>query len=256
VKVGRALTFQVSGTDPDSATLTYSAGSLPAGAVFNGTTRTFTWTPASTQVGTFVVSFTVSDGALSDSKTVSITVIAANLPPIADSQSVTTDEDSQVAIRLTATDPEGRPLSYTIVHRPDHGFLFGFPPNLFYVPARNYYGEDSFTFRANDGTSASNTATVTITVNPVNDAPVARDATVTTKVNTSVSGKVTATDVDSTTLTYRVMAQPGHGTLTFNPNGSFTYKPAVNFRGSDSFTFRANDGAADSNTAQVKIQVK
>jgi large repetitive protein len=169
---------------------------------------------------------------------------------------VTTREDTTVGIRLHATDPEGKSLRYTIVSRPEHGSLIGSLPYAFYVPAQDYYGEDSFTFQASDESGTSNIATVTITVTPVNDPPVASDASVTTRVNTPVSGKVTATDVDSPALTYRVLTQPKRGTLSFNPDGSFTYTPAHDSRATDSFTFRANDGEADSNTAQVTIRVR
>ena len=90
-----------------------------------------------------------------------------NLPPVANNNSVTTNENSPVAITLTATDPEGNPLTYSIVSGSAHGTLSGTAPNMTYTPATNYYGPDSFTFKANDGTSDSNIATVSITVNPV-----------------------------------------------------------------------------------------
>src|SRR5262249_50835000 len=102
----------------------------------------------------------------------------------------------------------------------------------------------------------SNDATVSITVNAVNDPPVASNASVTTNEDTPVSGTVTATDIDSPTLTFAVVAQPTRGTLSFNTStGAFTYTPNANLNGPDSFTFKANDGPLDSNVATVSITV-
>src|SRR5213076_1397415 len=129
-----------------------------------------------------------------------------------------------------------------------------------YTPTANYNGSDSFTYKANDGTADSNTVTVTITVNGVNDAPVAvadtysvnEDATLTV----AAAGVLTNdTDADGNSLTAAVVTDVAHGTLTLNPNGSFTYTPTANYNGSDSFTYKANDGTADSNTVTVTITV-
>ncbi|PYV78309.1 MAG: hypothetical protein DMG96_08300, partial [Acidobacteria bacterium] len=84
--------------------------------------------------------------------------------PVASNQTVVTDQDTPVDITLTATSPQGFPLTYTVLTQPTHGSLSGSAPNLTYTPNAGYVGPDSFTFRAKDGTSNSNTATVTITV--------------------------------------------------------------------------------------------
>ncbi|HZY90699.1 MAG TPA: CARDB domain-containing protein, partial [Gemmataceae bacterium] len=76
-----------------------------------------------------------------------------------------------------------------------------------------------------------------------------------TNENTALPGNVTATDNDGDTLTYAAVANPTHGALTLNPNGSFTYTPANNYHGPDSFTFNATDGGTTSNTATVSINV-
>jgi hypothetical protein len=97
-----------------------------------------------------------------------------NQPPVADDQSVTVDEDpeSPVTITLTASDPNNDPLTYSIVTNPTNGILSALTENtLTYTPNLNYNGADSFTFKANDGRLDSNIATVSITINPVNDAP-------------------------------------------------------------------------------------
>src|SRR5439155_24731803 len=120
-----------------------------------------------------------NDGSLdSNTATISITIDAVNDAPVAADQAVAADEDTAKAITLSATDVEGSLLTYAIVSGPAHGTLSGTAPALTYTPAANYNGADSFTFKANDGTLDSNTATVTITIAAVNDAPVAADQAV------------------------------------------------------------------------------
>src|SRR5262249_29679728 len=111
------------------------------------------------------------------------------------------------------------------------------------------------TFKANDGTLDSNTATVNITVSPVNDAPVAANGSGTTAEDTTLIGSVSATDIDSTSLTYSLVASPTHGTVTVNGNGTYVYNPPANYNGPDSFTCKANDGSLDSNGATVSLNV-
>src|SRR5262249_26803973 len=90
----------------------------------------------------------------------------------------------------------------------------------------------------------------------VNDAPVAQAQSVTTAQNTPISGTLVATDIDSPSLTYSIVASPAHGTVTINVNtGAYTYTPAAGYSGSDSFTFKANDGSLDSNVATVSLTV-
>jgi hypothetical protein len=101
-----------------------------------------------------------------------------NDAPVANNQTVMTDEDTALAITLTATDIDSSSLTYSIVSQPGHGTLNGIAPNVTYVPNLNYNGLDSFTFKANDGQADSNIATVSITVRPVNDPPVIQSLTV------------------------------------------------------------------------------
>src|SRR5205823_5272119 len=158
------------------------------------------------------------------------------------------------AIVLTATDVDGDALTYAMVVAPAHGALSGTAPTVTYTPAANYNGPDSFTFKANDGTLNSNVATVTLTVTPVNDAPVATAQSVTTNQDTAKAMTLTATDVDGDTLTDAVVTAPTHGTLSgVAPN--LTYTPAANYNGADSFTFKANDGTVDSSAATVSLTV-
>jgi len=89
---------------------------------------------------------------------------SSNSPPVANNQAVTTNKNTAIGIILTASDADNNPLTYSVVTPPAHGTLSGTAPNLNYNPNTDYVGPDSFTFKANDGTADSNTATVSITV--------------------------------------------------------------------------------------------
>jgi hypothetical protein len=101
-----------------------------------------------------------------------ITVETINDVPVAYAQSVTVDEGASIAITLGASDIDGDSLTYTI-GACAHGVLSGTPPALAYTPNPNYFGSDTFTFSVNDGEEDSPAATVSITINSVNDKPTA-----------------------------------------------------------------------------------
>src|SRR5262249_52187639 len=103
---------------------------------------------------------------------VTLPVTAVNDAPLAASQSVTAAEDTAASGQVAASDVDGDPLTYSVVAGPAHGSLvFNADGTFTYTPAANYNGSDSFTYTANDGTTDSNTATVSLTVMSVNDAP-------------------------------------------------------------------------------------
>ena len=127
--------------------------------------------------------------------------------------------------------------------------------SITYTPSVDYNGTDTFTYKANDGSADSNTATVTITVSAVNDAPVANSSTFTTYRNSSSRTiNLSATDVENDDLTYSVLNNPSNGTLgIINDGSSVSYTPSSDFTGSDSFTFKVNDGSLDSDASTINI---
>jgi hypothetical protein len=174
--------------------------------------------------------------------------------PAAQSQSVITNQDTPVDITLKAVSPNNFPLTYTVLAQPAHGQLSGVAPDLTYTPNAGYSGDDSFTFKANDGTADSNVAIVSITVRPPNQPPVAQNGTVTVEAGTTAAITLSASDPDDDPLTYTVLTSPAHGLLSGTaPN--LTYTPNAGYVGGDLFTFKANDGTTDSNVAQVDISV-
>ena len=245
----------LSGTDVERSPLTYTVVISPTNGVLSGSGTSRVYTPSANFNGSDSFTFKVNDGALdSNEATVSITVIAVNDAPVANAQSVTTDEDTPAAILLTGTDVEGSSLTFTVLANPLHGTLSGTGANRTYAPTANYNGTDSFSFRVSDGLLLSNTATVSITIFPVNDAPVASNQSVSTNEDVGKSIILVGTDVEGSPLSYTVLTGPAHGGL-FGSGTSRVYSPFGNFNGTDSFTFKVNDGTLDSNEATVSITV-
>lgn len=257
VKTGpdQPIKITLQATDRDGDVLTFRIVDDPAHGTLSGSPPIVTYTPKPGYQGWDKFIFKASDGRLnSNVAEVFIQVLAGNHVPAAQNQSVSTDEGTAKVITLLATDPDGNPLTYQVVSQPAHGTLSGTPPGVTYTPTSGYRGLDSFTFKANDGKADSNLATVSITVLAVNHAPVAQNQSVSMDEGTAKAVTLSATDSDGDTLTYLVVSQPAHGTLSgAAPN--VTYSPETGYRGPDSFTFKANDGKVDSNTATISITV-
>ncbi|HLO29546.1 MAG TPA: PKD domain-containing protein [Anaerolineales bacterium] len=164
--------------------------------------------------------------------------------PIALDQSVTTDEDIPLAITLRAIDTD--PLKYTIVTQPTFGQLTGTPPSLTYTPNTDYFGPDSFTFKANDGAFDSNVAAVSITVRPLNDAPrIEPIPDQTMDEGTQQTIFIVATDPESQPITLSVSGLPAFAQFIDNGGGrgSLSLAPGFNDAGSyPNLTIRASDG--------------
>ena len=249
------LDIMLSGSDPDNDPITYMILDHPSFGVLSGEAPNLTYTPDPDYHGEDSFTFAVFDGQLtSDPATVTITINPVNDPPLADAQSLTTDEDVALEITLTAFDVDGDDLDYILVTSPNHGSLEGNAPILTYIPEADYYGEDSFTFKVNDGTVDSAVATINITINPVNDAPVADDQSLTIDEDEVLEITLTGSDVDGDELTFSIINPPAHGSLSgIAPN--LLYTPETGFTGEDTFTFNVNDGELDSDIATIKITV-
>ncbi|HIF9323366.1 TPA: Ig-like domain-containing protein, partial [Photobacterium damselae] len=118
-----------------------------------------------------------------------------------------------------------------------------------------FNGEDSFTVVVDDGNGGTDTITVTVNVTPVNDAPVGEDVSAETQEETTVTGQLTATDVDGDNLTFKPGTNPENGQVTVNADGSWEYVPNPDFNGEDSFTVVVDDGNGGSDTITVTVNV-
>jgi hypothetical protein len=156
-------------------------------------------------------------------------------------------------------DIQGSGLTPLLVMGPSNGSVTLFPDGSFsYTPNVDFSGTDQLTYRVSDGTAVSDVASVTLTVHPVNDAPVAVDDSyslfegVPLIVNApGVLGN--DLDVDGDALTFILVSAPNGAVSWEVPDGSFVYSPGATFSGTDQFTYKANDGTADSNIATVTI---
>jgi len=239
------------GTSSRSYTASVTLGDVTAGTVPNlaeGTTYFF----AVTSLG---------DGnEESDySEEVSCTIPSANLAPVAQDTSLSTDEDTPESCTLIATDGDGDPLSFSIVAQGTLGTAVvtnASSGSVAYTPKPNAFGTDTFTYKASDGKSNSNTATVTVTISPVNDAPIALGDSVSTSRNTPVIINVLAndTDVDGDVLTTASFTQGLHGTVQVS-GASLLYTPFPDFNGNDSFSYTVSDGHDATATATVTVAV-
>jgi VCBS repeat-containing protein len=157
------------------------------------------------------------------------------------------------------TDADGDPLTAILDSGTTNGNVtLNTNGSFMYTPNAGFIGTDSFTYKVNDGIIDSNTATVTITINPVNDAPVAVDDAYSVNENTTLNIVAPGvlnndTDADGDMLTSSLVTDTTSGTVTLNSDGSFVYMPTFGATGTDSFTYKVNDGTADSNVATVTI---
>jgi hypothetical protein len=177
------------------------------------------------------------------------------------SPNVTMSEDgapTAFALTLHATDADGDTLTWSVATPAAHGTATasgtGASQAIAYTPTVNYSGADSFAIQVSDGVGGAATTTVAVTIQPVNDAPVAFDQSVSTAKNTAKAITLSGSDLEGSNLTYAVATQPAYGTLS-GTGANWTYTPNTGYWGSDSFTFRVNDGALDSPPATVSILV-
>jgi VCBS repeat-containing protein len=229
-----------------------------------------TYTPALDFNGTDTFTYKANDG-LADSNvaTVTITVTPVNDAPVANEDSYTTYEDVQkfvpadFGVLANDTDPDGDILTVVLVGTPEtaHGYIALVQDGSFmYTPNPDFYGEDSFIYKAYDGTYYSAEVTVTITVTPVNDAPVAVEDAYTTDEDTILTVLAPGilendSDADGDEMTIFPVDDVSFGTLDWTLNGGFIYTPDSEFNGIDTFSYKLTDGEADSDTVVVTITV-
>ncbi|MCE7988580.1 MAG: tandem-95 repeat protein [Caldilinea sp. CFX5] len=217
-----------------------------------------TYTPNSGFEGVDAYHWKVNDGK-HDSNVAIVTIIVGNVDPnsapVALDRTVAVTEETPITIDVLCTDAENDELFYQLLEKPKHGEYQWIPPNtVIYTPTVDFVGTDSFTFRSHDGQDSSNVSTITLTVNAVNDAPVIVTQPISTTRNNNAAVVLAATDVESDTITYTVVASPTYGSLSGEiPN--LTYTPNADFVGEDNFQFRASDAHGAASVAAIAITV-
>jgi VCBS repeat-containing protein len=266
VVVGDPYYFKPNSNDVDLDTLTFSITIQPPWASFDTNTGELSGTPTAPDVDTttsgIVISVTDSIAPDVSLPSFDLTVIQSNNAPIAVDSLITIDEDIPFSGTLSASDADvGDTLRYSIVSGCSKGSVTitdAATGAFTYTPDMDAFGDDYFEFVANDGAADSNIGRVLITINPINDTPVAIDiTTVRTGEDTAVSAALSATDPDWDPLTFSTVTDPSMGSVTITDptTGAFTYTPNLNANGADTFTFGANDGVLYSNTATVTITI-
>ena len=255
---------QLPAVDDDGDVLTYTIDQGPTAA--QGTLNvnpdgSFTFVPTANFNGTVTINFTVEDpsGATS-SGVLTINVTAVNDVPTAVNGTGTGAEDAAITGSLAplVNDVDGDTLTYSLDSQASNGTVSinSATGAYTYTPNANFNGNDSFTFAVSDGNGGVVTATVNLTVTPVNDAPVASALTVNATEDQVLNGTLpAATDVDGDTVTYALNTGAANGTVTVNGNGSFIYVPNANFNGTDAFTYTVSDGNGGSSTYTVTVNV-
>ena len=192
-------------------------------------------------------------------------IIVVNSPPVAVNDTFIGKENTLLTGNVLAndTDAEGAVLNSALSAPPAHGTVTLADNGSFvYTPTPGYNGPDSFTYRAGDGIHVSNNiATVSISIRPANEPPVAVNDSYTVAedtVLTVATPGVLANDSDPEggALNAGTPSDPAHGTATIdNLTGRLVYTPDANYHGPDSFTYLNGDGVFLSNLATVSINV-
>ncbi len=192
----------------------------------------------------------------------------SNIPPVLTNDAISTPEDISVTFNVLSndSDPDGSivPGTLTIISGPSQGSLTTVNTStgdITYQPNSDFNGIDTFTYQVCDNDGACSTASVTITVTPVNDAPIANDdtdsSTGTNAVAIDVAGNDTDVDGNLDINSVITLTNPSSGTLTIMGGGIISYTPSSNFSGIDTFTYRIFDTGLPilSDTATVTVTV-
>ena len=256
-----------SGDGGNTWTLVGANGGAANGTVTMNSDGTYTYTPELNFNGTDVFTYQLCDAnGDCSTATVTVTVNPVNDLPTAANDIITTNEDEAISGNVSTNDTpsgdggnvwtlvgvNGGATNGTVTMNADGTYT--------YTPNANFNGTDEFTYQLCDANNDCSTATVTVTVNPVNDLPTVSNDVITTNEDEAISGNVSTNDTpsgDGGNNWTLVGANGGaaNGTVSMNSDGTYTYTPAQNFNGTDVFTYQLCDINSDCSTATVKVTV-
>jgi hypothetical protein len=245
VPVRSQLQFAINATDADGDFLVYAAMGLPANATFDPASHIFVWTPAYNQAGSYNVTFNVSDGLLTDSRSVQIIVTGSNnrAPVIGAIANASVNQKETLTVNVTASDPDGDVLTYSASSLPAGAKFDPANQKFTWSPAYNQVGNYSVTFRVTDGI-ASVSRNVTFTAVKVNYAPYFIMSNFTTKtvtVGTTLELNITADDWNQDVLTYSATDLPEGATMD-SATHTFSWTPDYDQAGSYDINLIISDG--------------
>nr|WP_260619666.1 retention module-containing protein [Pseudomonas sp. B11D7D] len=258
----QSVSGKIVATDVDGDKLTYTIqGGVDHGSLLlNTVTGEYTYTPNKDYNGTDSFTIRVYDpsGTYADS-VVNVTINPVNDAPVSGPSSISTNEDTPIDGKIIARDVDGDTLTYSIANGngPQHGSVVMNADGTYtYQPGKDFNGSDAFTVTIDDGNGGTTTSVVSVTVNPVNDAPVAPNSSVSVDEDGTLNSSIQATDVEGDSLTYAIKTGTANGTLVLNPNtGEYSYKPNGDYNGPDSFVVTVSDGKGGVTDTLVSITV-
>ena len=258
------VTIDVVGNDSDldGDALAIAGVTQPAhGSVAISSGHEVTYTPAADYNGPDAFTYTVADpSGASSTATVTLAIAAVNDPPVAVADAVSLDEDTTATIDVVGndSDADGDALAITAIAQPAHGAAeIVDATHVSYTPAANYNGPDAFSYTISDGHGGEAGAAISVTVQPVNDAPVAADDSATLDEDTTAAIDVVANDadLDGDALAITAVTQPAHGTAAIVDATHVSYTPAADYNGPDAFSYTIGDGHGGEAGAAVAITV-
>jgi large repetitive protein len=239
--------------DGDALTITTVSASNGNAAVVNNKIE---YTPAANDNGTAVVSYTISDGTATAASNLTVTITAVNDAPIANADTATLLEDAlatNIDVLSNDTDVDGDTLSITAASATSGSVSFS-GSDVIYTPASNFNGTATVNYTLSDGTNTA-AGELTITVTPVNDAPIANADTATLledALATNIDVLSNDTDVDGDTLSITA-ASATSGSVSFS-GSDVIYTPASDFNGTDTVIYTLSDGT-DTAAGELTITV-
>ncbi len=258
---GAAVTIDVlaNDSDPDGDTLAVLSVESPGHGSLQNNGSDVVYTPDANYNGIDQFTYTLSDGnGGTNTATVTIAIAAVNDPPNAENDDATTDEDTALTISVldNDSDPDGDALSIQSATQPEQGSVFNTGSDLVYTPNSNVHGNDAFTYTVSDGFGGTDTASVTVTILPINDPPVAQDDSSSTDEGVSVAIPVldNDSDLDGDALILQSVDDPLHGSATLS-GSSIVYLPDEDYDGTDAFTYTVTDEQGGTDTATVTVFV-
>ncbi len=253
----------INDTDVEGDTLTLSAVTPPAHGMAMLMGGVIHYEPAAGYAGPDSFTYTVSDGTATAMGSVAVTVTAVNDAPVAVADAVTGTEDTPLVIAVLANDvdPDGNAITLLEAATPTTQggtVVLNGDGTVTYTPAVNFNGTDTFTYTVSDGALTA-IGTVTVTVTPVNDAPLAAaevyqvDTNGTFTVMAANGLLVNDQDPDGDVLSAVLVSDAVDGTVTLAADGSFSLVSEDNFLGTATFTYSASDGVVASSPVTVSV---
>ena len=256
------LNITLVGSDEETSELTFDIDTFPQNGILTEerAIALYTYVPFENYFGPDYFVYSVSDGEISTSAEITISVLPVNEPPLIFGQSHTILENGSISIEVSMIDYDGDNLEMNIISGPHHGTITGDVINgaFTYNAENGFYGEELIVVQARELDTEQNLtsdqSSIIISILPVNEAPVSQDLSIILMEDSQIEIDLIATDSDGDELEYIIDNYPLYGTLT-GSGSVYTYSPSDNYNGTDSFTYFVSDGSENSITSQVLLEI-